>query len=517
MSADYDAIVVGGGHNGLVAAIFLARAGLRVAALEKNLLFGGACRTEYPFAAAPKLGASTGAYLLGPMPPELLESLGLNLKLLRRDPYYFLPTRGKRSLLLGHDDQLNRAQFEQCFSEADWSAHVAMQRDLARIRDAVAPSWLEQPRSLQETADRYLAERSDRQLFTELCRGSVMEFLDRYGFKSDLLKAMYAVTDGLIGAYASWDTPGTGLNFLLHNMCRLPASNGTWMLVEGGMGKVTAELCRVALEAGVELRASSPVAAISSSASGVDGVALANGEVLKANVVVSGADPFSTRRLIGDAALPPPFLAKLDEFATRPGATMKVNLCLRKLPRFTCMPEDRGQFFTTTHLLPDESEVLDCIQQAFRAVTLGELPDYPLIEWYTHTKLDPTLQDSEGRHNAALFVQLVPNRLATGSWDDAVAEYVRKLLAIVDEFAPGTSELVEEHFTLTPEGIERHFGIAGGHIMHVDMAWGFENRLPFRSPIAGLYFAGAACHPGGGVTGAPGFNAAQAVLQDLGK
>ena len=204
MNTKYDVVVVGGGHNGLVAATRLARKKLRVLLLEAKSVFGGACRTEYPFRCAPQLGASTGAYLLGPMPPELISELGISLKFIPRDPYYFLPTRGGRSLLLGTDAAENHRQFLSCFSQADWDANQSMQADLERIRNAIAETWLKEPMSLIETAERCFADRKDRELFSNLCRTSVMGFLNKYPFRSKLLKAMYAVTDGLIGAYGSY-------------------------------------------------------------------------------------------------------------------------------------------------------------------------------------------------------------------------------------------------------------------------------------------------------------------------
>jgi phytoene dehydrogenase-like protein len=511
----FDVIIFGGGHNGLVSAAILARKGLQVLLLEGKEILGGACRTEYPFKVAPQLGASTGAYLLGPMPPEILDLLKIKLEWIPRDPFYFLPTRGTRSLLLGSDSEENKRQFLKCFSKTDWEANCAMQKDLEMIRNKIGHTWLSEPKSVIQTATDCFSNNSDQMLFRTLCEGSVMQFLNRYGFKSNLLKAMYAVTDGLIGAYASWDTPGTGHNFLVHNMCRLPGSNGNWMLVKGGMGAVIQELVRVANEAGVTTRNNSKVSQLIVENGKACGVILESKEEIYATSILASTDPFTMRKIVGDTNLPTTFIAKLDEYATKPGATMKINLCLSDLPTFTCLPENRGQFRTTTHLLPDEDEVLGKIYEAFEFVKRGELPPYPLLEWYTHTALDPSLRDSEGRHNAALFVQLVPNRITNGSWEDSKEDYVRHILRIVDEFAPGTSKLVLEHCTFTPEGIENHFGISGGHILHIDHCWKFDERLPYRSPISGLYFGSAACYPGGGVTGAPGYNAANALLSDL--
>jgi phytoene dehydrogenase-like protein len=203
--------------------------------LEEKEVVGGAARTEHPFGRAPGLAASTGAYLLGLMPPELLRKLGVSLPLLRRDPHYFLPTAGKRYLLFGSNAAAMKEQFLGFFSEQDFRANQALQAEIGRIREDVAPTWLAEPLSIEDTADKYLRP-ALRRVFVDLCRKPVGQYLDRFGFRSDLLKAMYAVTDGFSGLNGDWDTPGTGMNFLVHNMCRLPGSDGTWMVVKGGMG-----------------------------------------------------------------------------------------------------------------------------------------------------------------------------------------------------------------------------------------------------------------------------------------
>jgi phytoene dehydrogenase-like protein len=511
MRRQADVVVVGAGHNGLVAALLLARRGLDVLVVEEKEAVGGAARTERPFRRVPGLATSTGAYLLGLMPPELLGKLGVELPVLRRDPHYFLPTTGKRYLLFGSDALAMKEQFVSFFSEQDYRANQALQAEIAQIRDDVAPTWLEEPLSIEDTADRCLRP-ALRQVFVDLCRKPVGVYLERFGFRSDLLKAMYAVTDGFSGLNGDWDTPGTGMNFLVHNMCRLPGSDGTWMIVKGGMGTVTQTLAAAARGAGARIEVGRAVEAI---AARPLAVRLAGGQEIAARAVVVNADPFRLRDLIGREELPASWNARVDGYR-RDGTTFKVNLALKGLPRFSCLPEDRGQFGSTMHLLPDEPEVMPAMRQAFADVKAGRLPRFPTIEWYVHTTVDPSLRDAEGHHNSALFVQWVPYQLAGTTWEAEEEGYVRHLLAICDRFAPGTSALVADTFPLTPRKIEQHFGITRGHIHHVDNSYGFADRLPYATPVEGVYSCSAGCHPAGSVIGAAGHNAAARVLRDLG-
>lgn len=507
-------MLVGAGHNGLVAAVLLARAGLSVRVLEEKSEVGGAAKTERPFLKVPELRTSTGAYLLGVMPPELMTMLGLNLKLMRRDPHYFLPTQGRRYLLFGSDTAAMKEQFHTFFSAQDWNAHQAMQRELGQLRDDVHASWLEAPLSIEETAARYVRP-ALQQIFVDLCRGPVGAYLERFDFRSDLLKAMYAVTDGFSGLNGTWDSPGTGMNFLVHNMCRLPGSDGTWMIVEGGMGAVTQGLRALAEVAGAVIQTDAKVERILVTQNRTEGVVLADGTEVKGRTVVVNADPFRLRELLGPENVPEAYRLRIDGYEKK-GTTFKVNLALKGLPRFTSLPEDRGQYGCTTHLLPDEGEVMKSLIQGFQDVKEGRLPEFPTIEWYIHTTVDPSLRDAAGHHNSALFVQWVPYALQGTTWEAEEARYVKHLLSICDRFAPGTSELVVDTFPLHPQKIEKHFGIRHGHIHHVDNAFGFSDRLPYETPVQGVYSASAGCHPAGSVIGAAGHNAAMRVLADLG-
>ncbi|MBI1757781.1 MAG: NAD(P)/FAD-dependent oxidoreductase [Actinobacteria bacterium] len=510
-----DVVVIGAGHNGLVAATLLARAGLAVQVLERDTVLGGACRTEHPFSKAPALAASTGAYLLGPMPPELLRILDLDLPVVARDPHYFLPMLDGRHLLLGADPAANRHQLVELFGAADARADEALAAELAALREDLAPAWLADPMPVEETAERYLRP-ALRGTFVELIRGSAMEYLDRFGFGSPLLQAMYAVTDGMPGLTGSPWTPGSGHNLLVHNMCRLPGSGGAWMVVRGGMGTVTSMMAGAATRAGAHIRTAVEATAIDVQGGTVRGVVTAAGELVPAEVVLVATDPYRLRGLLG-ARLPADLAATLDRCERESaGQTMKVNLALAGLPRFAALPADRGQHGTTVHLLPPGPDVLGAVRSAFDDAAAGRLPHTPPVEWYLHSTLDSSLRDAAGNHSSALFVQGVPHEVAGSSWAAEKAGYVDRLLDIVETFAPGTRELLVDVQPLAPPDVADHFGITGGNIFHVNNTIAFTDRVPYATGVTGVYTGAAGSFPAGSVIGAAGHNAARRVLADLG-
>lgn len=511
-----DVVVVGSGHNGLVAATVLAQAGLDVVVLERASVLGGATRTEACFPRVPQLRQSTGAYLLGLMPPEVVALAGGAVRPLRRDPHYVLPTEDGRYLSFGSDRAATREQMTRMFSAADVRADDALQAELAALREDLAPAWLNEPLTVEETADRYLRP-ALRDTFIDLVRGSVVDYLARFEFSSELLTAMYVVTDGLSGLTAGPDTPGTGHNFLVHNMCRLPGSDGTWMVAEGGMGAVSGAFAAAARQAGATLVTSAEVEAVTVDGGSVSGVTLANGQEVVAAAVLAACDPWRTAALAGEHA--PDDLTERLAAARRPGTTLKLNMALRDLPELAGRPTGApSPWGATVHLLPDATNrPLDALRTMWTDVQAGRLPDFPTMEWYVHTAVDPSLQDPDGHHSSALFVQSVPYAPAGTSWEEALPGYVEHLLSIADRFAPGTSDLVADTFALTPPGIEEHFGITGGHIHHVDNAVAFADRVPYATGLAGLYAGSAGCHPAGSVIGAAGWNSAHRVLSDLGR
>jgi phytoene dehydrogenase-like protein len=248
----------------------------------------------------------------------------------------------------------------------------------------------------------------------------------------------------------------------------------------------------------------------------VEGVVTRAGHRLSAKAVVAGCDPVSLRDLVGADRFSVDFNAWLDA-RERPGSSLKLNLALKKPPRFACLPDGPTAIGPTIHLLPEEPDVLGQLEEGRAAAGRGELPERPAIEWYVHSTVDPTLTDPEGHLSSALFVQWVPYRLARSTWDEQGDRFADHLLSICDRFAPGTSANVVDRMLLHPPAIERHFGMRGGHIHHIDNSFGFTDRFPHRTPIDGLYSCSAGTHPAGSVVGSAGYIAANRLLRDLGK
>jgi phytoene dehydrogenase-like protein len=496
-----DVVVVGAGHNGLVAAARLARSGLSVTVVEADAVIGGACRTEHPFPDAPEIASSTGAYLLGLMPPEIVSGLELDLPLQRRDPHYLLPGRpGRTPLLLGSDPAANASALTEAFTAVDARADAAMATELAALRSDLGPSWLEPATPIEATAERYV-RRDLRQPYVDLVRGSALDYYARFGYVSDELVAMYAATDGMPGSALAPDEAGTGHNLLVHSMCRLPGSGGTWMAVPGGMGVVTDQLRRAALGAGARIRVSSPVARITTSGGTVDGVLLESGESIAAPAVVAAVDPY---RLAGLVDLPT-LEERLAQWRTMPGLTLKINLALSSPLDFGVPLPGAG---TTVHLLPEpvDGSYVRALRCSYEDARAGRLPQTPAIEVYTSQGLA-----------TGVFVQGVPNVPHGSSWDAESGSYVDLLLDRVEAAAPGLRARLRGMLALTPAHIESRFGITTGHIFHVDNSVPTDQRLPLRPGPDGLYAGAAGCHPAGSVIGAAGWIAAGAVAADLGR
>ena len=522
---DYEVIVVGAGHNGLVTACYLARAGLRVLVLERRHLVGGACVTEETF---PGFKVSTAAYVNSLFHRDIVRDLRLaeyGFAVLPRNPSSFTPFPDGRFLLLGSDPALNQREISK-FSPRDAVRYPEYEAMLERVAAFVEPTLTVVPpdvlRPGLRDALRLLAlGRSFRRLgggaseAVELLTGPARAILDRW-FESDELKATLA-TDAIIGAMASPSMPGTGYVLFHHVMGETDGKRGVWGYVRGGMGGLTEALARAARDLGVQIRCEAEVARVLVRDGRAIGVALARGDEYRAPVVVSNADARVTfTRLLDPRSLPPEFVAAVGRINYE-SASLKINVALAELPSFRACPSSapgphhRG----TIHICPD----LDYIERAYDDAKYGRPSEHPVLECTIPSVVDPTVAPP-GRHLMSIFVQYAPYALRQSSWDELGEGFADRCFDLLDEYAPNFRRAVLARQVLTPLDLERTFNLTGGNIFQGAMVPGqlFSLRpVPgyagYRTPIKGLYLCGAAAHPGGGVMGIPGWNAAREILR----
>ena len=520
----YDAIVVGAGHNGLVTAAYLARAGRRVLVLERRHIVGGACVTEETF---PGFKVSTAAYVNSLFHKAIVRDLALarhGYQVLARDPSSFTPLPDGRSLLMGPDADLTRKEIAK-FSVRDAERYPRYEAMLERVADVIEPTLTMSPPDLLRPRLRDLRTllalgRSFRRLGTgageamEILTGPARTILDRW-FESEELKATLA-TDAIIGAMASPSMPGTAYVLFHHVMGETDGKRGVWGYVRGGMGGLTQALAAAARERGAEIRCEAEVARVLVRDGAAVGVALASGEEYLAPIVASNADARVTfLRLLEPRTLPEDFVAAVERISYE-SASLKINVALSELPSFRALPgtapglQHRG----TIHICPDQ----DYIERAYDDAKYGRPSARPVLECTIPSVVDPSVAPP-GRHLMSMFVQYAPYRLREGSWDDLREPFADRCFDLLDEYAPNFKRSVLARQVLTPLDLERTFNLTGGNIFQGAMTPSqlFSFRpVPgwarYRTPIRGLYLCGAAAHPGGGVMGTPGLNAAREIL-----
>ena len=512
MSGRYDAVIVGAGHNGLVCACYLARAGLRVLVAERTDRIGGACVTEEPF---PGYRISTASYSLSLMPPSIVTELGLRLDVRLKDPVVFTPYIDGGGLLLWRDRAKVHEEISK-LSPKDADAYFNFE-DLFQEAARRFRPFLSYPATRKQIRRAFKASPVD-DLFRLTVDAPISEVCERY-FESDPMQGLMA-SQGIIGTAAGPRTPGTSYIFLHHAFGEAAGAPGAWGFVRGGMGGVTEELARAAREAGAEVRTEAEVASVRLDGHRrAAGVALASGEEIEASAVLSNATPATTASLVPADALPPEFLEDIRLLPTQ-GTVVKVNCALGGLPRFTGMsPADAPgpEHLGTITVSPS----IDYLEKGAHAAAEGRPSDEMFVEAWIQSVSEEGLAP-QGKHTLSIFAQYAPYELAEGSWHARREEIADLVVDTLERYAPGLSDLIEGRMVLGPPDLEERFGLTGGNIFHGEILpeWLFERRPSagwnrHRLPVAGLYLCGSGAHPGGGVCGAPGRNAARALLEDL--
>ena len=522
----YDVIVIGGGHNGLVAAAYLARAGRKVLVCERRHIVGGAAVSEHPF--GPDFTVTSLSYVVSLLPQQMVRDLRLTdhgYHVYPQGPY-FAPRRDGRYLSLP-DDPASRAREIAKFSDKDAEAYERWDAWLGRLAGFVGP-LLDQippkvgskkPRDLlgQAALAARLRKVDVRAAFdlTRLFTASIADLVEDR-FDSDALRGLLSVS-GVIGTWAGPRSAGTAYVMLHHHIGEVDGQAAVWGFPRGGMGAVTGAMAAAARALGAEIRTEAPVARIDTRDGMVTGVTLDDGEEISAGTVITTAHPaISFLRLVDRAALPEDFVADIESWQSRSG-TVKVNVAVDRLPVFTSHPEPDPQVYGGTIVL---AESLDDIEGAYQEAVAGRAATLPFADMCIPSVLDPTLAPA-GRHVVSMFTQWVPHTWAQEPHAAELEAYADRLVARVEAVAPGFTDSIIGRQVIGPHAMETEYGLVGGNIFHGELTPGqmFHCRpaagyADLRTPIRGLYQAGSATHGGGGVTGIPGRNVVRQILRD---
>jgi phytoene dehydrogenase-like protein len=486
--------------------------GLKTLVLERSDRIGGACVTEELF---PGFRISTASYSLSLFLPDIFDELDIKLDIRPKDPEAFTPFDGGGGMLLWKDPAKRRDAIAKV-SPQDAEAYPRFTELFEEASRYLRPL-------LTYPATRKQARRSFRRsevpdLFKRTVDGSIADLCEEY-FESDVMQGLMA-SQGIIGSAAGPRTPGSAYIYLHHAFGMATGEPGVWGFVRGGMGAITAALADRVRALGGEIRTGAEVASVKLDLRRrAGGVVLVSGEEIDAAAVLSNADPKRTASFLSDAGLPPEYMDDVDLLPTA-GTVVKVNCALGALPKFTGMstngspgPEHLG----TITVAPS----IDYMENACRAAAEGRPAEEMFCEAWIQSASEPELAP-EGKHTLSIFAQYAPYELAEGTWDerrDAIGDTVIRSL---ERYAPGLSDLIEDRLVLGPPDLEERFGLTGGNIFHGEILpdWLFDKRPSgawhrYRLPLPGMYLCGSGAHPGGGVCGAPGRNAARALLSDI--
>ena len=532
----YDVIVIGGGHNGLVTAAYLAKAGKSVCVLERRHVLGGCATTENLW---PGYKVSTAAYVISLFLPKIIQDLKLKeygLNILPRNPSSFTPLADNRYLLLGPDEHANQKEIAK-FSRKDAEAYATYNALLESVAETIepvlsrpAPDPLPLPKDfrslsfgkkLGDAGKLWALYKAMKELGTdlpeaiELLTGAARPILDRW-FESETLKSTLA-TDAIIGAFASISAPGTAYVLLHHVMGEAGGARGVWGYVQGGMGGLADALEAACNDLKVDIVREAEVKRILVDNNQAKGVELADGRHFEARSVASSVDAHLTFEKFLDPEMLPSDFQEAVSRIDYSSASVKVNVALAEAPEFTCLP-GKGigpQHQGTIHVSP----TMDYIERAYDDAKYGQPSRSPILEITLPSSVDTTISP-EGKHVMSMFVQYGPYQLAENNWDDIKEDFGDRCIELLAELAPNVPNAIEHRQVLSPLDMERIYGITGGNIMqgamHLHQLYMMRpvaGWADHRTPIDGLYLCGAASHPGGGVMGACGKNAAEQILR----
>ncbi len=513
---DRTTLVIGAGHNGLVCAFYLARAGHKVTVLERRPVVGGAAVTEEFH---PGFRNSVASYTVSLLNQRVIDDMGLTalgLRILERPIANFLPTQDGRYLKMGGGLQRTQAEIAK-FSARDAETLPRYYEMLDAVGDVLRDLAMETPpnqpdglaglprAALQANRLRRLGLPQQRDML-DLFTKSARDVLDSW-FESDEVKATLGF-DSIVGNYASPDTPGSAYVLLHHTFGGVNGQKGNWGHAVGGMGAITQAMATACEKLGVTIRLEAPVQQVLVRGKRASGVLLASGEEVAASRVVANVNPkLLFQRLVDPADLDADFRRRINAYKCGSG-TFRMNVALSELPDFTCLPgKDSAEHHASGIIIAPTLDYMDRAYQDARAY--GWSRD-PIIEMLIPSTVDDTLAPP-GQHVASLFCQQVTPALKGRAWSDAREEVADLMIDTVNRHAPNFRASVLGRVSLTPEDLEEKFGLIGGDIMHGNMSL---DQLWTAAPIERLYMCGAGAHPGGGVSGMPGFNAAREIMRD---
>ncbi len=524
----YDAIIIGGGHNGLVCGFYLARAGLKVRILEARDVIGGACVTEEFH---PGFANSTASYTVSLLRPKVIRDMRLHergWKIIERTISNFFPHENGY-FKLGGGTARTQAEFSR-FSTKDAATFPAYEDALERVAEVLRDISLKTPPNVGGGLKALLAaaaqgkrmagmdiaaQRDTMDLFVKSAR----DFLDGW-FEDEHVKAAFGF-DAVVGNYASPDAPGSAYVLLHHVFGEVNGKKGAWGHSVGGMGAITRYMAEAATEAGVEISLESPVAKVLVDGNRAVGVKLASGEEIAAKTVIANVGPaLLYRQMVDSADLPADFNRRIAGFKTGSG-TFRMNVALTELPSFSVLPGSEPAEHHTCGIII--APTMDYMDKAFTDAKAKGWSDAPIVEMKLPTSIDDSLAPP-GQHIASLFCQQFAPQLPDGrSWDDVREEVADHIIDTVTQHAPNFKASIIARQIHSPLDLERKFGLIGGDIFHghmsLDQLYSARPMLghgDYRGPLKGLYMCGSGTHPGGGVTGAPGHNCAHEVLADRG-